>query len=412
MSSDGRQLALRCLGRLDREPQRAAQAVVREVLDGPDVRGTEERERGLATELTYGALRWRLWLDACIAERVARPPADPEVQNLLRIGALQLLVLDRIPAHAAVHATVDLARRVRGERISGFINGVLRSLERDREALRQPARAQLGAHPQWLVDRLRAWVGEERLQAVLAVNLTPPPVALRLHPRTPPEALPESTPSELPGVVFVDSEPRRVRDGVRDGLWIHQDPSSAAAVALLDVQPGHRVLELCAGRGVKTSQLAMALQGDAERAPETLIAMDLSPHKLAAARRLVRRWTGAEALVTVAADATRPLPLTRGLLFDRILLDAPCSGLGVIRRRPETLWRRTPEDIEVLAAMQTAMLAEALRWLAPGGQLIYSVCTISPEETTAVTAPHGPVDERLTLPGERADGFYVARFTR
>lgn len=400
---DARRIALRCLGRLDREPHRTAQAVVREILDGPDIRGLDERDRGLATELTYGALRWRLRLDAMLGRLVARPPDDPEVQNVLRLGVLQLLVLDRIPSHAAVHATVELARRVRGERIAGFVNGVLRSLERDRAALLQAETVgERMAHPEWLVTRLREWVGEEALQSVLEANVAVPPVSLRLHPSTPRDLLPDAQDSEVPGVVFVDSEAAVVRQGVRDGRWIHQDPSSAAAVRHLAVPKGARVLELCAGRGVKTSQLA-------EQAG-LLVAMDLSANKLAAAQRLVQRWARAEP-VFVAADATRPLPLAPELRFDRILLDAPCTGLGVIRRRPETLWRRQPEDIAVLAGMQHAMLAEALRWLAPGGELVYSVCTISPEETRDVTRAYQPVEELLTLPGGPAggDGFYVAR---
>ncbi|MBT9555232.1 MAG: 16S rRNA (cytosine(967)-C(5))-methyltransferase RsmB [Myxococcales bacterium] len=408
-----RRLALRVLARLERAPGRASQSVLREVLDGPDAKMVEDRDRGLATELVYGVLRFRLRLDAVLSRIVSRElPDDPEVLNLLRLGAYQLLLLDRIPPHAAVHATVEAARGVRGESQAKFVNGVLRNLDRQRP---EPASlAEKYAHPEWMVERLRAELGSDDLvEARLAANVMPAPVALRLKRGVTLDDVPGGRASPVAGVVFAEGhESRPIRDGTARGRWIPQDPASARVVERLEVTPGVSVLELCAGRGVKSSQIVE--EGG------VLTALDLSPQKLAAARRLVTRWAPAgETALFIAADAMAPLPLDPELRFDRVLVDAPCSGLGVIRRRPETLWRRKPEDITALAGMQKAMLLEASRWVRPGGRLVYSVCTTTPEETTDVVRHLETDAERrferlethLTAPErDEMDGFYIAVF--
>lgn len=408
MSADPRRLVIRGLARLERERGAVAQAVLRRLLDAPDARQLDPRDRGFVTECFYGVLRWRLRLDAEIGRRARKGmPSDPELANVLRLGAYQLLLLDRVPARAAIHTSVSITRRLRGDRVARFVNGVLRAIDRERTT---PADlAERWAHPAWMVERLRAELGDdEQVEARLRANMTAPPTSLRLHPTARIEELPGARPSSLtPGVVLYEGPAEPVRQGVREGRWIAQDEASARVVHLLDCGVGQRVLELCAGRGVKSSHIA-TLIGESG----LLVAVDSSAAKLADARRLVERWAPATPWLGLAADATRTLPLRPDLRFDRILVDAPCSGLGVIRRRPETLWRRRPEDVITLAALQRRIVDEALRWLTPGGALVYAVCTTTPEETTGVIGDR-VVEATLETRPERdgADGFYAAKLS-
>ncbi len=349
----------------------------------------DPRDRALVTELFYGVLRWRLRLDAVIA-RYARTgvPKDPELANILRMGVYQLLFLDRIPARAAVHSAVKLTRKVRGDKVSRFVNGVLRTVDRERP---EPVDlAEAWSHPQWMVDLFRQEVGDDALASRLEANMQSPPMSLRLHPS---ETGPAPTDSDA------------IRRGIRAGKWLPQDEASQRVVRLLDPQPGDRVLELCAGRGVKSSQLAEAVQ-----AAGRLVCLDASPGRLGEASRLLQRWAPDVPVSLLAADCARPLPIDPTQRFDRVLIDAPCSGLGVIRRRPETLWRRKPDDIAELAELQRRILTEALRWVHPGGVVVYAVCTTTPQETVDIVAPHTIADSFVTRPErDGVDGFYCAR---
>ena len=404
---DPRRFVLRALARLDRTPGGAGQSILRAVLDGPDARDLDPRDRGLITECFYGVLRWRLRLDAAIGRHARKGvPKDPEMANVLRLGAFQLLFLDRVPARAAIHTSVRLAKRLRGPGVGGFVNGVLRAIQRQEVGTVPATLAERYAHPQWMVDRFRDAVGPERLARRLEANVTAPPVTLRLHPRASLGDLPVVRSSEhVQGLVTIEGDATLVRAGIRDGRWLPQDEASARVVALLGPTSGERVLELCCGRGVKTTQLATSVGPLGE-----VISVDTNVSRLGSAARLLARWAPDTPCRFLCADATRPLPLRERLRFDRILIDAPCSGLGVIRRRPETLWRRSPDDIAQLAGLQRQILEEAIRWLRPGGVLVYAVCTTTPEETTEVVAGR-PVDRMFqTSPEEDgSDGFFAAR---
>ena len=403
--SDPRALVLRGLARIDRSPGAAAQGILRALLDGPDARGLDPRDKGLVTECFYGVLRWRLRLDRVIARHARQGvPDDPELANLLRFGVFQLLFLDRVPARAAVHTSVEMARKLRGEFVAKFVNGFLRAVDRSREEPEDLAERY--GHPHWMVERFRRELGDDaQLEARLRANMTAPPVTLRLHPSTSWDALAGAVPTPTPGVVAFDGDPELVRHGTKMGHWLPQDEASARVALLLDVQPGDRVLELCAGRGVKTTQLAAAA------GPTGLVVgLDQAAGRLAEARRLLSRWAPTARVHLLAADASAPLPLSPDLRFDRILVDAPCSGLGVIRRRPETLWRRKPTDVTHLAKLQARILAEAERWAAPGATLVYAVCTTTPEETLGVLGARSPVGGFVTTPErDGTDGFYAAK---
>jgi 16S rRNA (cytosine967-C5)-methyltransferase len=397
-----RRLVIRGLARLERSPETMAQATLRTLLDGPDAKQLDPRDRGLVTECFYGILRWRLQLDAVIASRAKKGvPKDPELANLLRLGIFQLLHLDRVPERAAVHTTVSLARKMRGDRVGGFVNGVLRGVLRDRPTFETPA--ERWAHPQWMVDRFRAEVGDDALESRLKANMTPAPVTIRICAGgEPPEG---SVPTATAGVFNYEGDNRILRSGFRSGAWLPQDEASARVAGLLDAQPGQRVLELCAGRGMKSSQLAEII-GESG----LLVSSDRSGSKLAEALRLTERWAPKTPHFAFAADASAPLPLHPDTRFDRILIDAPCSGLGVIRRRPETLWNRRPEDVSGLAQLQRGILGEAMRWLAPGGQLVYAVCTTTPEETTEHLVGRTVTESFVTRPEvDGCDGFFAAR---
>ena len=362
----------------------------------------DRRDKALCTELFYGVLRWRLRLDT-VLERHARKgvPSDPELANLLRMGLYQLIVTDRIPPRAAVDTTVTLARKARGQKVAGFVNGLLRGVLRD--GAEPQSLAERWGHPEWLVTRLQAQLGDG-LEARLEANMTSPPITLRMKSgaKGPNGALPTS----VPGVVDASSvATAAVRKGTRKGWWLPQDPASARVVALLDPQPGEAVLELCGGRGVKTSQIAECVGTEGR-----IVTVDSSAAKLADGQRLVSRWAPGVPHYSLAARADLSLPLVEDQRFDRVLIDAPCSGLGTIRRRPETLWRRVESDITELAALQAAILAEAWKWLKPGGTLVYAVCTDTPEETREIVAQYTVLDSFASAPErDGCDGFYAAR---
>jgi 16S rRNA (cytosine967-C5)-methyltransferase len=385
------------------------------------------RDRGLATELGYGTLRRLIPIDERLAELVEKPidRASPIARAALRVGAYQILYM-RVPAHAAVGETVELVPA--GQR--GFVNAVLRKL-----STAGPPRTagegdgaiatRTGLSP-WAVAELRKLLGEEAEAAAAALAM-PGSLAIRSNPcAAPTEELeralvaaghepqqgtlhagsflvPGATPVELPGF--------------RDGWFAVQDQASAYVVDVLDPQPGERILDACAGPGGKACDIGCRAG--------SVVAADRTEGRV----RLVREAAGrldirASLLVQ---DAARPA-LREG--FDRILVDAPCSGIGAARRRPELLWRPQRRDLSRLARLQVQLAAGAAGLLRPGGVLVYSVCTFPRAETDAAcdallgkvpflepspfTGPDGKQTERARLWPHRegTDAMFVARFRR
>ena len=258
------------------------------MLDGPDARDLETRDRALVTTCFYGVLRWRIRLDYHIAAHARRGvPSDPELANILRLGTYQLLFLDRVPARAAVHTSVNLARKLRGQAVGKFVNGVLRAIDRDRSE--PPDLATRFGHPQWMVERLEKRLGSA-LEARLKANMTPPPVHLRVHPDAR-DKTSNLTPSAHSDVFYAETSDRdstAIRAGIRAGHWLPQDRASVEVADLLDISdPKHRILELCCGRGVKTTRLLERRQ--AIDAQGMFIAADMSVSRLHEARRLCAR---------------------------------------------------------------------------------------------------------------------------
>lgn len=341
----------------------------------------ERADRGLATELVYGVLRWRRRLDAALAAYAPRGlgGVDKHTLNTLRIAAFELLILET-PAHAAVDQAVDAIRRGRSQKLAGFANALLRRLSRDGEPKHATLAERVSA-PDWLVERARAAVGDAETEAFLLALNRPAPLWLRLNrKRTEPDALDALIAAELPDGLRHPSLRYAVKlppagDPTQLPIWQRglasiQDIAAQLVGELAQPQQHERALDVCAGVGGKSGDLA-------ERGL-AVVALDLSERKLALCRDAAHRLGLDARITTQLADATALDTLGLGQ-FDLVLVDAPCSGSGVLRRHPEAKWRPAP-DATTHAALQRRILDAAARAVRPGGRLVYAVCSFLPEE--------------------------------
>ncbi|WP_306233294.1 RsmB/NOP family class I SAM-dependent RNA methyltransferase [Agrococcus beijingensis] len=358
--------------------------------------GLDAADAGFATELAYGTLRWQGQHDALIADAAGRPidEIDAETLATLRIGAHQLSRM-RVPAHAAVHATVELLGRRNTGRL-GFANAVLRRLSevpaeerlaRLVEGLGADERLALETgHPTWVLRAMRRTLDREgavdELPALLEADNVPPAVQLVALPglADPDELGLEPTASPL-GRVAPSGDPARIAE-VAGGAWRVQDSGSQlAALALTRARPvvaGERWLDLCAGPGGKAALMA----AEAAVAGAQLEANELLPHRAKLVRQAVRSIEPQPRVVV--GDARRYGRGDEAAAYDRILLDAPCTGLGALRRRPESRWRKQPTDVPQLAALQAELLEAAARAVRPGGLIAYVTCSPHLAETRAI----------------------------
>jgi len=352
-------------------------------------------DRGLATELVYGVLRRRARIDRALSPLATSglDRLDARVLIALRVGAYQILFLDRVPAYAAVDDAVDACKQIAGRGVAGFANALLRRLGREGEPPLPDATVDPAGHlvaaaglPAWLAELMLAELPAAEVLAFAASIADPAPVTLRANPgRATRDQLATALASERAGALLAPSEvapdaldARRLdapasTQAWREGLFAIADAGAQIAVELCGAAAGERILDACAGSGGKTAHL-LALAGDRARVD----AIDIAADKLGAARATLRRLGLTGATFTVG-DLTKPLadPTPR---YHRILLDAPCSGLGVLRRHPEALARRAPGDLETLAAQQLRMLSVVAPVLLPGGLLVYAVCTFERRE--------------------------------
>lgn len=325
-----------------------------------------------------GVLRWEPLLDLSFAGLVTKPlrKFDREVIMALRMGAYQLAFLDRIPGHAIVNETVELVKKSGKSSAAGLVNAVLRKLLPNRHGLISGGKGLANdyAHPPWMVERWVARFGHDECQRICHYDQQAPPTALRISSRADEDALVAEGFQLAPGALMKNA--RIVTKGdlaasklLRTGRVAIQDEGSQLVAAL--VGEGRRILDCCAAPGGKTAALATAL-------PEAeILAAELHPHRA----RVLRERTPQKNVQVITADA-RQLPFAAD--FDRVLADVPCSGTGTLARNPEIKWRLKPEDIFDLQTRQIAILSAALKHVAPGGRLVYSTCSLEPEENEEV----------------------------
>jgi 16S rRNA (cytosine967-C5)-methyltransferase len=383
----------------------------------------DARERALATELAYGTMRTEPVLRARLFVHAPRGVSDERVLSHLLVAAYQILLLDRVPAFAAVDAGVNGVKRERGPRVAGFANAVLRKLAKTGEKLTQ-AQALREAVPAWLWQELIKSVGEEEAQALLCADAF---TGLRLRSGAElPEwlsDLPQGRVSPLSRLLRGAGDPRQ-KPGFAEGIFTVQEEGAQVIGLGLGVRPGDKVLDACAGRGQKSTLLAERLQSG------KLVACDLYPEKLQALAEDTARL-GLPGVETRAVDWS----VGQGGLpddFDRVLVDAPCSGTGTLRRRPEILRRLQADDPARLAALAESILRSAASRARVGGTVLFAVCSVLEQECEAVVARVADVLEPAVfdapeLPGELVagksslrllpglhgtDGYFMASFRR
>ncbi len=407
-------------------------------------------DRGLLTEIVYGVLRHQMRIDWTISLFSSIKPAKMEMDilNILRTGVYQLLFLERIPVSAAVNESVKLAK-VKGQRQGNFVNAVLRAIDRGRDDITFPDLSVdpvrhisiKYSHPEWLVRRFISELGADEAIELCKANNEPPPLTIRVNSMAVSREglllrLSESgyhtsfAPYSPSGLILDKVGDVRGIPGFADGMFTVQDEASQLMSFILDPQPGEKVLDACAAPGGKATHIAELMADRGE-----VFAVDIRDEGIrridANAKRL-----GLRSVKTLKGDATKPLIFKEGE-FDRILLDSPCSGTGVIRRHPEGKWQKRADDISSIAKRQREIINNVSRYLRPGGVLVYSVCSVMKEEGEEVVNiflaenPEFTLESALPMVGDAGkslvcdrgffrpyshsygmDGFFAARMRR
>jgi len=386
---------------------KALSAVARESADLPSAlahsrdRLHDDRDRALTATIVTGTLRWQRTLDHLIAHVANRPLSklDAAVVVIARLSVFQILHLDRVPASAVVDDAVNLTRTAKLPSAAGFVNALLRSTLRQRhrlplperpatiDARREDALGYLGitlSHPDWLAARwLDRW-GFEQTERWMQFNNRPAPLTLRANrlrasremvqrALDTEDVITEPTRYAPDGLVVTSGNPLR-RPG--DGTFLVQDEASQLVALTLNAQPGERILDLCASPGGKTVAIAASMNDSG-----LLVASDVRPKRVALMRDTIR-LSGATHVSLVQVPMERGLPFAP--VFDRVIVDAPCSGLGTLRRDPDIKWRRNEDELAVLAATQIDLLTRAASIVRPGGRIVYATCSSEPEENDEV----------------------------
>ena len=408
-------------------------------------------DRAFLTELTYGVIRWEGKLDWVIRHfsKIPFEKIEPGTLNILRLGLYQILFLSRTPVSAAVNESVELAKRIRGKGGAGFINAVLRSTIRRKDEIRYPNRdrdpalhiSAVQSHPLWLVQR---WVKEMGVKETFKIckfnnqisSLTLRTNTLKINREDLIEKLRGEELKSLPtpfsgeGILPQDPPPASELPFFKEGLYIIQDEASQLVTSIVDPKPRERILDACAAPGGKTTHMAQTMENRGE-----IYALDLSKGKLDLIEEMCQRL-GIKIVKTVKGDAAASLPVSKGLVFDRVLADVPCSGFGTLRKNPDLKWRRGEKDIKRLSELQFSILGNLSVYVKEGGVLIYSTCTVFHEENEDVLEkfleghPEFQLDrtdkilpEKFHLfiqngyfktfpPNNEMDGFFVARLIK
>jgi 16S rRNA (cytosine967-C5)-methyltransferase len=355
---------------------------------------SDDRDRALAGEIATGTLRWQAAFDHVITVFAGRAPGklDPEVLAILRISMFQLLHLDRVPAAAVVDDAVELARKAGKRSASGFVNALLRRVSRERAALPLPEKPPLDyiaialSHPRWLAERWIARHGVDAATAWARFDNAPAPLTLRanllrvtrdqLIGDLRREGVETEAARFAPNALIVTSGNPLLTPIAHSGVFVVQDEASQLVGEFVAASPGERILDACASPGGKTTQMAASTGGRG-----TIVAADVRGRRLDLLARTVTE-SGAMNVRVVQSNARAAPPFRQ--VFDAVLVDAPCSGLGTIRRDPDIRWRRSESDLAALAAAQLEMVTHLALVIRPGGRLIYSTCSSEPEENEHV----------------------------
>jgi len=423
-SENPREIAARVLRRRGQEADYTEKLLETELGRG----GLSPVDRALCQELVYGMVRWQATLDWLVARKTGNREQNSALRILLHLGLYQLFWLQRIPNHAAVHETVELGKRLGFGAQAGFLNAVLRGYTREREAtvselekLKKSDPAIGYSHPAWLVERWTARWGAEKTAQLLQGNNTPPPLYARLNLlKTDAAKLTEAWNNE--GVQFTERKwdwtgansvfellshpPLAQNESFKSGWFYVQDPSTLLAVNELGARPGETVLDLCAAPGGKTVYIAQQMKNTGR-----IVACDNQPARLELVRENCVR------LGVTCVEYSQPATPAS---FDRILVDAPCSNTGVLRRRVDLRWRIKPDELTRLRRTQLALLEQCSGLVKPGGTLVYSTCSLEPEENESVTTEFLEAHRDFTLEQQRqllpfedgVDGAYVARLRK
>jgi 16S rRNA (cytosine967-C5)-methyltransferase len=422
-----REIAARVLHRAANSPDFIEKLLEWELRDAP----LSPPDRRLCVEIVYGVTRWRATLNWLISRKTPDRPQQPLLQILLQLGLYQLFWLERIPSHAAVNEMVELAKKLGLAPQAGFLNAVLRGYDRESSETgrllenvksTQPA---LGfSHPEWLWERWQARWGAENAVRLMQWNNTPPVNFARVNTlkvlpsdlqalwrREEVEFVPRSWDWTAPELVFelVSHPPLETLASFKLGFFYIQDPSTLLAVRELDPKPGQSILDLCSAPGGKTTYIAQLMENRGR-----LLAQDIQPQRLSLVRENLTRLG-----VTCADTAPAPAAPIRTAVraFDRVLIDAPCSNTGVIRRRVDLRWRIRREEMQRLRETQLHLIRQGAAQLKPGGFLVYSTCSLEPEENRQVVQSFLMENSQWKLFGERelapfrdgVDGAYTAK---
>lgn len=392
-----RLLAWEILWEIERE-ESFADLILEKVLS--EQQKLSSRDRAFITEIVLGTLRWQGKLDRVIrqAARYPEKKIKPKLKQLLRLAAYQILFLDKVPDSAAVNESVRLARAVFGDgKIANFVNAILRAIARQKDQEVIPSfeddpveHISLNfSHPRWLVELWIKEFGVEWTRDICAANNIHPPFTIRVNTlRTTRESLEanfhnmgiecRATPFSPWGLILKKS-PFLPDDQLwRRGEYYIQDEASQIISLLLEAQIGERILDACAAPGGKTTHLAELMKNQGQ-----IVALDISLPKLKLLQENCRRL-GVSIVKAICTDAAQIFPFSSPALFDRIIIDPPCTGLGILHRHPEIKWRREPADISRLALLQQSLLENISSWLKPGGILVYSTCTMTRAENDLV----------------------------
>lgn len=383
----------------------------------------EKRDKALATSLVYGTVQNLRFIDYQLAAVSARPVESltPSVREILRMAVYQLRFMDRIPGHAAVNEAVNMTKR-RARSAASYVNGVLRNIQRRGFALPDNLQARLGVEysvPDYLVRLWMQQLGAAECEKLLAASNAVPPLSVRINPlKSSPEAVAavcRAKETKLENALYIE-EPKNIAETAmfREGWLSIQDVGAQMASLALDPIPGERVLDMCAAPGGKTTHMAELMENKGE-----ILAWDIHPHKVELILKNAARL-GISIIKAEAHDARIPDERYFGC-FDKVMADVPCSGLGILRKKPDIKWQRTEEDIASLAAVQTEILENAARCVKDGGALLYCTCTINRAENEDVVeaflqnhpefSPDG--EARTLLPHrDNTDGFFFAKLRK